>query len=270
MVTEQERYLVERLRAVVPVESRRMFGGLGLYHEGLFFGLVAGERLYLKVDDATRARFDARECAAFQPFPDRPASLAYREPPEDVVSHAGRLRPWLEDALAAARRAATRRAAQERSGTGRSAKEHAAKERSAKEPRAGSRGGTARAAKASRTKAPPANASRANAPATNTSRANTIGATTPSAERDDDPRTRIQNLGPVSRRHLAAVGVHSFSDLRARGSVAVFRAVRARGLESSANLLYALEAALLGLRWDRLPDVVKQNLRERAGIARNR
>jgi glycosyltransferase involved in cell wall biosynthesis len=38
-------------------------------------------------------------------------------------------------------------------------------------------------------------------------------------------------------------------------------------LRLSVLLLYALEGALLGLRWDRLPEEVKRNLRERAGIA---
>ena len=41
--------------------------------------------------------------------------------------------------------------------------------------------------------------------------------------------------------------------------------ILATGVRPNLNLLYALEAALLGLRWDRLPDVVKANLRERAG-----
>jgi hypothetical protein len=42
--------------------------------------------------------------------------------------------------------------------------------------------------------------------------------------------------------------------------------VRANGRRASVNLLYALEGALLGLRWDRVPEVVRANLRQRAGI----
>ena len=55
-------------------------------------------------------------------------------------------------------------------------------------------------------------------------------------------------------------------DLERKGSVAIFLAVRRRGHPAGEKLLYALEAALLGLRPDRLPDVVQANLRERAGL----
>ena len=42
--------------------------------------------------------------------------------------------------------------------------------------------------------------------------------------------------------------------------------MKARGHAASLNLLYALEGALLGLRWDRLPAVVKENLKQRASV----
>ncbi|MDQ0512253.1 TfoX/Sxy family protein [Ancylobacter amanitiformis] len=38
-----------------PVRCRRTFGGLGLYAEGVMFGLVAGDRIYLKTDPAFAA-----------------------------------------------------------------------------------------------------------------------------------------------------------------------------------------------------------------------
>lgn len=81
-----------------------------------------------------------------------------------------------------------------------------------------------------------------------------------------EPAAQRLNLGPKARLRLAEVGVHTFADLERLGSVAVFRAVRARHPARSASLLYALEGLLLGLRWDELPDVVKRNLRERAGL----
>jgi DNA transformation protein and related proteins len=77
---------------------------------------------------------------------------------------------------------------------------------------------------------------------------------------------KLANLGPASRRMLADVGVRTRADLEARGSVAVYLAVKARGHAASLNLLYALEGALLGLRWDRLPEVVKENLKQRASV----
>ncbi|MDM0109690.1 TfoX/Sxy family protein [Variovorax sp. J22R24] len=48
------------------VSARRMFGGHGIFHEGRMFGLVSGERLYLKTDEESRAKFEARGLAPFE------------------------------------------------------------------------------------------------------------------------------------------------------------------------------------------------------------
>ena len=48
--------LKDALSGFGPVSVRRMFGGAGLYAGGVMFGLVIDDTLYLKADDATRAR----------------------------------------------------------------------------------------------------------------------------------------------------------------------------------------------------------------------
>ena len=48
------------------VSARRMFGGHGIFHEGRMFGLVSGERLYLKTDEESRAEFEANGLAPFE------------------------------------------------------------------------------------------------------------------------------------------------------------------------------------------------------------
>jgi DNA transformation protein and related proteins len=45
-------YVIEQLRLLGRVAARRMFGGVGLYVEGLFFGLIDDDTLFLKVDDS--------------------------------------------------------------------------------------------------------------------------------------------------------------------------------------------------------------------------
>lgn len=82
------------------------------------------------------------------------------------------------------------------------------------------------------------------------------------------PVTKLLNIGPQSAAWLRAVGIETRADLERVGSVQAYCLVAEAGFESSLNLLYALEGALLELRWDRLSAAVKQNLRERAGRAR--
>ena len=85
-----------------PVRARAMFGGWGLFLDDVMFGLIARERLYLKVDAETEPRFAAAGAEAFTYLRQgKRVALSYWEAP----SGAGALLPWAEVGLAAARRA---------------------------------------------------------------------------------------------------------------------------------------------------------------------
>jgi len=56
----------EVFRALGPIESRRMFGGHGIYHQGLIFGIAVGATVYLKTDAASAAEFKAAGCLPFE------------------------------------------------------------------------------------------------------------------------------------------------------------------------------------------------------------
>jgi DNA transformation protein len=100
-------YVLEQLARVDGVSSRRMFGGAGLYSHECFFGLIAEDTLYLRVDDANRARFTARGMQAFRPYADRPElSMNYFEVPAGVLEDPGQLCLWAAESVAAARTAA--------------------------------------------------------------------------------------------------------------------------------------------------------------------
>jgi DNA transformation protein len=81
----------------------------------------------------------------------------------------------------------------------------------------------------------------------------------------DEPLERLVNLGPTSAQWLRDAGITSYADLERLGAVQAFLAVRERHPRASANLLYALEGALLDVRWDHLPEDVRARLRREAG-----
>jgi DNA transformation protein len=58
-------FLLEQLAPLGPVAARRMFGGAGLFLDGLMFALIIDEVLYWKTDALTRADFDAESLAPF-------------------------------------------------------------------------------------------------------------------------------------------------------------------------------------------------------------
>ena len=58
-------YLQELFADFGEVSARAMFGGYGLYHDGVLIGVVMDDGLYLKVDAETQALFEAEGCAPF-------------------------------------------------------------------------------------------------------------------------------------------------------------------------------------------------------------
>jgi DNA transformation protein len=96
-------YVLEQLAALSQVRARRMFGGVGLYSDDIFFAIISDDTVYLRVDDLSRADFVARGMAAFRPYADRPeVSMSYFEVPADVLEDAGTFVEWSRRAVAAA------------------------------------------------------------------------------------------------------------------------------------------------------------------------
>lgn len=100
--------LVERVLTLLTphgdIRARAMFGGHGLYLDGMMFALIAGERLYFKTDAETRPRF-AR--TGSKPFSFLRAGkemvTSYYETPPRTINSARAIMPWMELATIAAR-----------------------------------------------------------------------------------------------------------------------------------------------------------------------
>ena len=96
-------YVLEQVARTGRVTSRRMFGGVGLYSDGQFFGLIADDTLYLKVGDQTRPEYEARGMIPFRPYEDRPeVSMSYYTVPVDILDDAEELVTWARRAVAIA------------------------------------------------------------------------------------------------------------------------------------------------------------------------
>jgi DNA transformation protein len=100
-------YVVEQLQIIGAVTAKPMFGGIGLYRAGTFFGLMDDDALYFKVDDSTRRDFEDIGCQPFRPYGEGSYSMQYYEVPADVLEDRSVLREWAEKAVAVARKGAT-------------------------------------------------------------------------------------------------------------------------------------------------------------------
>lgn len=105
---EWEAFVLEQLSGLGRVRARRMFGGVGLWLEETFFGLVAGAagEVFFKVDDGNRAAYEAAGSGPFRPFADKAYAMSFWRVPAEVLDDPDEMTAWGRDAVAAARRSA--------------------------------------------------------------------------------------------------------------------------------------------------------------------
>lgn len=104
-------HCLELLAPLGRVRARRMFGGHGLYADDLFVALIAGERLYVKVDADAEAHFTAAGCAPFvYEGQARPVKMSYWTVPDEAMESPSLMLPWARLAMQAALKAATAKA----------------------------------------------------------------------------------------------------------------------------------------------------------------
>ncbi len=104
-MTQFVEFLHEVFEAFGSVSTRKMFGGYGVYHEGLMFGLVADDQLYLKVDQNTRAKFEARGLTAFQyQRGEKQINMSYFLAPEEIYDDQEQAAEWAGLAFSVAKK----------------------------------------------------------------------------------------------------------------------------------------------------------------------
>jgi DNA transformation protein len=84
-----------------PVRARRMFGGAGLYADGVMFALVADDVIHLKGDDALAVELEALGCGpfVFTPKAGDPQPMRYWRMPEDALDDEAEATRWGRRAL---------------------------------------------------------------------------------------------------------------------------------------------------------------------------
>ena len=95
-------FVTDQLSSVGSILTKGMFGGVGLYADGIFFALIANDILYQKVDDTNRQDYESAGMDAFRPYPDKTRSMQYFEVPVDVLEDQQELHAWARKSIAVA------------------------------------------------------------------------------------------------------------------------------------------------------------------------
>jgi DNA transformation protein len=97
--------LKELLSAFGSVAIRRMFGGIGIFAEGVMFALVSDGELYLKADEETIPAFRTEGSGPFTyGAKGRRIVMSYWRLPDRLLDDADELARWARSALRAAQR----------------------------------------------------------------------------------------------------------------------------------------------------------------------
>jgi DNA transformation protein len=104
MSREFANHVCDILSPLGPVTAKGMFGGFGIYLDGLMFGLIADEVLYFKADSQSSPSYEAAGMAPFKPWEHKPMTMPYWEVPAEVLDEEDDFRAWGRAAFEAALR----------------------------------------------------------------------------------------------------------------------------------------------------------------------
>ena len=103
-------YLVDLMQSIGPVKARAMFGGYGIFLDGLMFALIADSVLYLKVDGETEDEFKAKGLAPFTySKKGKSFKMSYYLAPEEVLDDMEEMETWARKAYDSALRQADKK-----------------------------------------------------------------------------------------------------------------------------------------------------------------
>ena len=103
-------HVVDLMQSIGPVRAKGMFGGHGIFLEGLMFGLIADSVLYLKVDKETENEFKARGLEAFTyNKKGKEFKMSYYQAPEEALEDVEEMNLWANKAYGTALKAVSKK-----------------------------------------------------------------------------------------------------------------------------------------------------------------
>ncbi len=86
-------FVLDQLSGLRGVTCRSMFGGYGLYQDGVFFGIIHKGRLFFNTDEASREAYIEQGMKPFRPSA-KQTLKTYYEVPVDIIEDQERLTEW--------------------------------------------------------------------------------------------------------------------------------------------------------------------------------
>ena len=98
--------LQDAMQGIHGVTARAMFGGHGLYKDGVVFGIIADDALYFKVDEKNLPQYKERDSRPFtyEGKNRKMIAMSYWEVPAEILEDREGLAEWLDASVAVSQR----------------------------------------------------------------------------------------------------------------------------------------------------------------------
>jgi len=98
-------YVLDMLQEFGQIEAKAMFGGHGIYRDGIIFAIIVDGALYIKADDKNRALFEKNGLHQFSYIKKgKECFMSYYSAPEEAMDDKDELYYWTGQGYEAALR----------------------------------------------------------------------------------------------------------------------------------------------------------------------
>lgn len=92
-------YVLDQLSSWERIYTKRMFGGVALYQDGLAFALIAYDVVYLKVDESNIDKFIEQGSTPLKPFKSDGIVKSFYNVPADVFEDSDEFVKWAKESF---------------------------------------------------------------------------------------------------------------------------------------------------------------------------
>jgi DNA transformation protein and related proteins len=108
-------YIADQFSIFRPVQIRGMFGGSGIFCDGIMFGLIADDTVYLKSGVENLGDFEQENMPPFTyEGKNKPIQMSYHRLPDQVLETPEELAQWAQKAFSIARAAKIKKSARKK------------------------------------------------------------------------------------------------------------------------------------------------------------
>jgi DNA transformation protein len=95
-------FVLDQLKGLGDFETKRMFGGVALLHQGSAFAKIKHDKVWLKADDRNRGEFAEFGMKQYTYGKDNSRKLNFYETPIEVIEDRDKLKAWVKRSIKAA------------------------------------------------------------------------------------------------------------------------------------------------------------------------